>query len=203
LGSTTTGTPGYISVSESYGKVGGQGVTKETKTAAGKRRIALPPSLTSVLKQHKEAQKAAKALLAGPIEKSDTEPNKESSKECDVESDYVYSHADGKPLDPSTVTHKFAKILKRAGLPSMPLHGLRHSHATMLLSAGVHPKVVQERLGHSSIRTTLDTYSHVVPGLQEAAAKKFDDFLTENSSVRKNVGKPLTETEKAPTLQLT
>jgi integrase len=198
LGSTTTGTPGYISVSESYGKVGGQGVTKETKTAAGKRRIALPPSLTSVLNQHKEAQKAAKALLAGTTEKSETE----SKKEVDVESDYVYNHADGKPLDPSTVTHTFAKILKRAGLPPMPLHGLRHSHATMLLSAGVHPKVVQERLGHSSIRTTLDTYSHVVAGLQEAAAKKFDDFLTENSSLRKNVDNPLTKTEKAPMLQL-
>jgi hypothetical protein len=62
---------------------------------------------------------------------------------------------------------------------------------------------VQERLGHSSIRTTLDTYSHVVPGLQEAAAQKFDLFLSENSNSRKNVGKMLAETEKAPMQSLT
>jgi len=68
----------------------------------------------------------------------------------------------------------------------------------MLLSAGVHPKVVQERLGHSSIRTTLDTYSHVVAGLQEAAARKFDDFLTENSSLIKNVDNPLTKIKQSP-----
>ena len=207
LGSTTSGAPGYISVSESYGKVGGQGVTKETKTAAGKRRIALPPSLTSVLKQHKEVQKATRDALKGAQAKSDVEkstPAKSDTEEPAIaEPDYVYSHPDGSPMDPSTVTHTFAKILKHAGLPPMPLHGLRHSHATMLLSAGVHPKVVQERLGHSSIRTTLDTYSHVVAGLQEAAAKRFDDFLTENSSFRKNVGKPLAETEKAPMPLLT
>jgi integrase len=135
-----------------------------------------------VLKQHKEAQKAIRASLDGKL----------------AESDYVFCHPDVTPLDPSTVTHTFAKMLKRAGLPPMPLHGLRHSHATLLLSAGVHPKVVQERLGHSSIRTTLDTYSHVVAGLQEAAAQKFDDFLSENNGSRKNVGKMLAETEKAP-----
>jgi integrase len=59
----------------------------------------------------------------------------------------------------------------------MPLHGLRHSHATLLLQAGTHPRVVMERLSHSSIRVTLDTYSHVVGGLQELAAQNFDDFI--------------------------
>jgi integrase len=105
---------------------------------------------------------------------------------------------DGTPWDHTTVSHAFAKTLKRAGLPPMPLRGLRHSHATYLLQAGIHPKVVQERLGHSSIRVTLDTYSHVVGGLQEAAAQKFDDFLSESSSSRKNVGRMLAETGKAP-----
>ena len=59
----------------------------------------------------------------------------------------------------------------------MPLHSLRHSHATLLLQAGTHPRVVMERLGHSSIRVTLDTYSHVIGGLQKLAAQKFDDFI--------------------------
>jgi len=66
----------------------------------------------------------------------------------------------------------------------MPLHGLRHSHATLLLQAGTHARVVMERLGHSSIRVTLDTYSHVAGGLQESVARKVDDFIgAKNQSV--------------------
>ena len=94
-----------------------------------------------------------------------------------TDEDYVFCHHDRTPLDPSTISHAFANVLHKAGLPPMPLHGLRHSHATLLLQAGTHPRVVMERLGHSSIRVTLDTYSHVVGGLQELAAQKFDDFI--------------------------
>jgi hypothetical protein len=61
-----------------------------------------------------------------------------------------------------------------AGIPAIRFHYLRHTHATLLLQAGVHPKIVQERLGHSSITVTLDTYSHVVPGLQEMAARRIE-----------------------------
>jgi integrase len=182
LGLSSLGVSGYISISESFNKVNGQVVIKEPKSASGKRRVALPPSLGLVLRQHREAQEALIASLGGTL----------------TGSDYVFCHPDGTPLDPSTVSHAFAKTLKRAGLPPMPLHGLRHSHATYLLQAGIHPKVVQERLGHSSIRVTLDTYSHVVGGLQEAAAQKFDDFLSEQGGFRKNVGKMLAKTEKAP-----
>jgi len=80
--------------------------------------------------------------------------------------DIVFSHVDGTPLNPNTVSHTFSKITMRAGLPHLRLHDLRHIHATMLLKAGTHPRIVQERLGHSSIATTLDIYSHTVPGLQ-------------------------------------
>ena len=64
-----------------------------------------------------------------------------------------------------------------AGLPGVRLHDLRHTHATLLLSAGVHPKVVSERLGHSNIAITMDAYSHVLPGIQEAAALAIDERL--------------------------
>ena len=74
-------------------------------------------------------------------------------------------------------------------MPHMSLHDLRHSHATMLLQAGVHPKVVSDRLGHSSVRITLDTYSHYVGGLQETAALKFDELLAPAPRVETNVGK--------------
>jgi integrase len=111
------------------------------------------------------------------------------------EDDFVFSHPDGTPLNPSTVTHTFAKIVKRAGLSSIRLHDLRHIHASMLLKAGVHPKVVQERLGHSSITTTLDIYSHTVPGLQKAAAERLDALLPQQTE-KENVGKMSAEDRK-------
>ena len=68
-------------------------------------------------------------------------------------------------------------MIKRAGLKHIRLHDLRHTHATLMLKSGVHPKIVSERLGHATVAFTLDTYSHVVPGLQEAAARAFDEVL--------------------------
>ena len=106
-----------------------------------------------------------------------------------TDDDFVFAHLDGTPLDPSTVSHTFNKIISKVGLPHVRLHDLRHTHASLLLQAGVHPKVVQERLGQSSIRMTLDTYSHVVGGLQEAAAQRFDDFLSTSHNENMNVGK--------------
>jgi len=97
------------------------------------------------------------------------------------EDDLIFAHYDGTPLDPSTVSHTFGETLERAGIPHIRFHDLRHSHATHLLAAGVHPKVVQERLGHSSIAVTIDTYSHVVPGLQEMAAQKIEAIIGEEA----------------------
>lgn len=65
--------------------------------------------------------------------------------------------------------------------PHIRFHDLRHTHATLLLKAGIHPKIVQERLGHSSINVTLDTYSHVLPNLQEAVLKNIGDSITGES----------------------
>ena len=78
--------------------------------------------------------------------------------------------------DPSTVTHNFGRICKSAGL-DIRFHDLRHSCASLMLMAGVHPKIVSEMLGHSTVAITLDIYSHVTPGLQEAAAKRLDSVL--------------------------
>ena len=161
MGLASLGIQAYLSVTQSLGKVNGNILVKEPKTGAGKRRVALPPSLTLVLKQHRQTEEALRTALGVKL----------------TEEDYVFCHSDGSPYDPSTVSHAFRKVVRRAGLPPMPLHGLRHSHATMLLEVGIHPRVVMERLGHSSIRVTLDTYSHVVGGLQELAAQKFDDFI--------------------------
>ena len=81
-------------------------------------------------------------------------------------------------------------LAARAGLKIIRLHDARHTHASIMLKQGVHPKIVQERLGHSSVSTTLDIYSHVLPGLQEAAAHRFDEGLEAPNEVRqRNVGK--------------
>jgi integrase len=87
----------------------------------------------------------------------------------------VCGRRDGEPMPPRSLTHEFAKIAGRLkDVPRARFHDLRHSHATQLLSAGVHPKVAQERLGHSTITTTLDLYSHVTETMQGDAAAKLD-----------------------------
>ncbi|MFC1945652.1 tyrosine-type recombinase/integrase [Chloroflexota bacterium] len=77
----------------------------------------------------------------------------------------------------SLSTKAWIKLVRRIGLKGVRLHDARHTHASLMLKQGVHPKIVQERLGHASIQLTLDTYSHVAPGLQEAAAVGFDKMV--------------------------
>ena len=89
----------------------------------------------------------------------------------------VYCRPDGKPWEPDAVSRGFARLIKKYGLPDIRFHDLRHSHATQLLKQGVHPKVVSERLGHSTVGLTLDVYSHVLPNIQEKAARKLDTAL--------------------------
>jgi integrase len=87
----------------------------------------------------------------------------------------VVAQGDGQPLQPNSLTHEFVRLsAKTGGLPRIRFHDLRHTHATHPQLNGVHPKVAQERLGHSSVGITLDLYSHVLPGMQEDAAAKVD-----------------------------
>jgi len=95
-----------------------------------------------------------------------------------TDDDLVFSQFDGKPLRPNTITRAWAILAARCGVKVIRLHDARHTHASLMLKQGIHPKIVQERLGHSTIAVTLDTYSHVAPGLQEAAAKRFDEAFT-------------------------
>ena len=136
-------------------------VFRQPKTEKGRRMIALTPSTISVLKEYKEKQSLQK-MLAGAVLKED---------------DLVFSNIDGNPMLPGTISHAWTKIAARAGLKGIRLHDARHTHASLLLKQGIHPKIVQERLGHASIEVTLDIYSHVAPGLQEAAAQSFDELI--------------------------
>ncbi|MFC1893647.1 tyrosine-type recombinase/integrase [Chloroflexota bacterium] len=137
---------------------GGKVVFRSPKTAKGKRTVALPPSAILLLKEHQNKQKLERVMLGIPL----------------TDDDLVFSHVDGKPLLPNTVTHAWIKLMRHTALKRIRLHDARHTPASLMLKQGIHPKIVQERLGHSSIQITLDTYSHVTPGLQQAAATSFD-----------------------------
>jgi integrase len=94
-----------------------------------------------------------------------------------TQDDLVFSTPEGRPLRPNTVTRAWTMLALKAGVKPIRLHDSRHTHATLMLKQGVRPKIVPERLGHSTIEMTLDVYSHVTPGLQEAAAGNFDRLL--------------------------
>jgi integrase len=91
--------------------------------------------------------------------------------------DLVFANGAGNPLDISCVRKRWKTILKASGLPSMRLYDARHTQASLLLASGVHPKVVQERLGHHSITLTMDTYSHATPTMQVDAVGVLKDAL--------------------------
>ena len=90
----------------------------------------------------------------------------------------IFQTSSGRPVSPRNVLRHFKQVIAQEGLPDIRFHDLRHTHATLLFKAGVHPKIVQERLGHSQISLTLDTYSHVIPSMQEEAVEKLDELLS-------------------------
>jgi integrase len=91
--------------------------------------------------------------------------------------DLVVRQEDGSPVKPDSMTQKWERFLKKYNLPKIRLHDLRHSNATALIQAGVSPKVVQQRLGHSDVNITLNTYTHVLPEMDIEAAEKLDDII--------------------------
>ena len=96
-----------------------------------------------------------------------------------------------KPLDPSILSHEFARISKLAGLESVRFHDLRHTFASLMLLRGAKPKVISEALGHSSVAFTMDVYSHIISGMQEDAMALLDEVLPagENGVSQKNNAK--------------
>jgi integrase len=136
-------------------------VVQTTKTKSGRRNIALSPQAVLFLRSELGNQ-IANGMFHG--------------YKVDGESPVFRNTHTGKALLPNTITHEFSKIAKRIGLKNK-FHDLRHTHATMLLKQGVNPKIVQERLGHSSIVITMDIYSHVMPNMQKDAIANFNIAL--------------------------
>jgi integrase len=149
-----------ISVVQSAEQTKGCVRYKPPKNGKG-RTVALSGSVVGELRSHRAKQ--AEALLKLGVRLSDDT--------------FVVAQADGTPFQPRSLTHGFELFLAKHNLPHVRLHDLRHTHATAMLKAKVHPKVVQERLGHSTIAVTLDIYSHVLEGMQENAAEIVDADL--------------------------
>lgn len=141
---------------------------KPPKTQKSRRLIALSPSTCIVLREHLAARKQFLKSL---------DPKFDPEKDF-KQTELVFCRYDGSPLRPDSVTHAWLKLARKCGLPDIHTHTARHSHASLLLKQGVHPKVVSERLGHAGVGITLDLYSHVAPGMQAAAANKFDEIVT-------------------------
>ena len=154
---------------------------KEPKTDKSRRQIALSHSTVVMLAHEKERQRLEREDLE--IIVSDDVP--------------VLSWPDGSPIMPDSLSHAVPRLSRQAGLGHVRLHDLRHTHATLMLTVDVHPKVVQERLGHGDITTTLRIYSHVMKGLDAQAADAFDQALSVGTR------KPLSGTQAAGAYPLT
>lgn len=137
----------------------------EPKTAKSRRTIALPEQTIAELRAHRSRQGAQRLLLG--VAYQDT--------------GLVFAEADGMPLNPNKVSSRWLEF-RRENDVRVRFHDLRHTHATLMLKDGVPLKVVSDRLGHSTAVLTLDTYSHVLPGMDAAAAERFGKILREASS---------------------
>lgn len=153
-----------------WNRKGGGWTFTAPKTSRSRRNIPLPASISRALIIHKRQQAEARLKLGADYENNDL----------------VFASREGTPLMLRNILRRhFKPILERAKLPpSIRLHDLRHSCATLLLAANEHPKVVSERLGHASITLTLDTYSHVLPSMQQAASEKLEKILFEKTGTQ-------------------
>jgi integrase len=141
---------------------GGRHTLGETKTRRGRRQINLTPRTVSTLKAHRKKQLEEKIKLTGLYK----------------DHGLIFATRVGTPLNPENLVNRWFKpLLERASLPEIRFHDLRHTCATLLLGRGVHPKLVQELLGHATIAMTLDTYSHYMPSMGNQAAGAMEDAL--------------------------
>jgi integrase len=130
------------------------------KTRNSRRPINLGPTTVAVLRAWRAWQEAELAAVGAP------------------ESAWVFAQPDGRPVHPHAISQAFERIATRAGVSVIRLHDVRHTHATLLIKAAVPAKVVSERLGHATAAFTIETYQHVMPGMQADAARVFEDLLS-------------------------
>ena len=134
---------------------------RSTKTAKSRRTIRLAQATCEILQAHRDRQDDFRLSQGASY----------------IDQDLVFAQPHGGPFEPVQISHSFGKLIRGSDLPRIRFHDLRHTAATIMLAKNIHPKVVSERLGHASIHITLDTYSHVLPHLQDEAATAMDEVL--------------------------
>jgi integrase len=164
---------GVLSVRYQLQRIDGKPRLVEPKTKRSRRTIKLPAVAVSALRTHLTKQSEERALAG------------ESWREWGL----VFASTIGTPIESCNLNHRFQRLAEFARLPKIRFHDLRHTAATLLLAQGVHPRLVMEILGHSSISLTMNTYSHVIPVMQEEVAAKMNGILTA-SAVGKDVAEP-------------
>ncbi len=157
---------GLVCISRSLTVVRGQPRLLAPKSEESTRVVGLDPTTVSALRVWR-ARQARDRLAWGPAYQT---------------SDAVFTSESGKRLDPNWVTKEFGRARSLLDLAPVRLHDLRHAHASALIAAGEHPKVIQDRLGHADIRTTLNTYGHSSPDLQQRAGERFGEILSAAAS---------------------
>lgn len=161
-------------VRRSLGMIGGAVVMGSPKTSRSRRALSLDPATTDALRRHRVRQEAKRLQNGlGRIQQDEM----------------IFLAPSGHLMQPSAVGQRFQRLRQAQGLPYIRLHDLRHTYATLALEAGVHPKVVSERLGHAGITITLDLYAHVLPSIERAAALQVSSlFVPSARSAESEIG---------------
>ncbi len=159
-----------ISVSQVLYKRCGICVFTEPKTSHSRRRVAMTPKLALYLREYKAERERLYRELGKPL----------------TLDDLVFTSVEGKPIDPCVLSHAFGRMAARAGLEGVHFHTLRHTFASLMLLRGAKPKVISEALGHSSVAFTMDTYSHIIEGMQSDAMALLDEVLPTGVSQKIN-----------------
>jgi len=143
---------------------------KEPKTSHSQRRVAMTPKLSLFLREYKAEREWV---------------YHEFGKQLALD-DLVFTSVEGKPLDPSVLSHAFTRIVRQAGLERVRFHDLRHTFASLMLLRGAKPKVISEALRHASVAFTMDVYSHIIEGMQSDAMALLDEVLPAGVNRTKN-----------------
>ena len=155
---------GQLAIVQTLTTINGVPTFGATKSSRSRRVVYIDPQTVSVLREHRKRQREER-LIAGPA--------------WTATPDLVFRDEAGVRLQPDLFTRKFSALVAASGLTPIRLHDLRHTYATLALKAGVHPKIVSERLGHATVGITLDLYSHVTPAIAREAAGVVADRIFE------------------------
>lgn len=173
---------GWLRISQQVVQVGGKLHVGSPKTRSGFRAVALDVGTIGALREHRERQQVERTAWGAAWQ----------------DTGYVFTYEDGRVMQPENVTRRFQAQARRAGLPPIRFHGLRHTSASLALAAGVPLKVVSDRLGHSSTSITADLYSHVLPVVAHDAAEAIAALvhLMPQNEKRGDVSASLARTEE-------